>query len=90
MFPILDRTPTDCSVQWTVMNQFKDVKKQLASPGKETVITVDLGLYKPMQQLLMTNKEPDYILLPGDRHVMAHLRAISSFTDNEWTSSVED
>ena len=44
MFPILDRTPTDYSVQWTVMNQFKDVKKQLAATEEKTVITVDLGL----------------------------------------------
>jgi hypothetical protein len=49
---------------------------------KKTVITVDLGLYRPMQQLPMTLKESTYILLPGDLHIiMAQLRAIGCFIE---------
>lgn len=81
VFPILNKSPTDRSVQMTVIEQFKQVKSLLNAPGKKTVITVDLGLYRPMQQLQMT-LNTDAILMPGDLHViMAQLRAIGSFVE---------
>jgi hypothetical protein len=81
VFPILNKTPTDRSVQLTVIEQFKKVKALITGPGKKTIITVDLGLYRPMQQLQMA-LGTDAILLPGDLHIMmAQLRAIGSFIE---------
>ena len=81
VFPILNKSPTDPSVQLTVIEQFKKVKSVLEAPGKKAVISVDLGLYRPMQQLQMTLKT-DAILMPGDLHViMAQLRTIGSFIE---------
>ena len=82
VFPILDTTPTNRSVQLTVNRYFQKVKEILGGPGSKTVITVDLGLYRPMQQLLMATNNKDSILMPGDLHiVMAQLRAIGTFID---------
>ena len=81
VFPILNRTPTERSVQLTVIDQFTSVKTMLHAPGRRSVITVDLGLYRPMQQLQMTFKT-DAILMPGDLHIiMAQLRAIGTFIE---------
>ena len=82
VFPILNMSPTDRSVQLTVIKQFQKVKELLQGKGKKTVITVDLGLYRPMQQLQMSRNDTETILLPGDLHIiMAQLRAIGTFID---------
>ena len=82
VFPILNMSPTDRSVQLTVIKQFQKVRELLHGKGKKTVITVDLGLYRPMQQLQMSRNDMETVLMPGDLHIiMAQLRAIGTFIE---------
>ena len=82
LFPVLNATPTDRSVQLTVKKYFQKVKNLLEGPGSRTVITVDLVLYPPMQQLLMVIEDKHSILLPGDSHIiMVEFRAIGTFIE---------
>ena len=82
VFPILNTSPTERSVQLTVTTQFQKVVEILNGSGKKPVITVDLGLYRPMQQLQMTMSHTNAILMPGDLHIlMAMLRAIGTFIE---------
>ena len=49
----------------------------------KTVISLDMGLYKPVKQLQMSRKDMDNIILrPGELHfVMAQLRCIEAYIE---------
>ena len=64
------------------MRHLQAMNQHIRGPGKAVVVTVDMGLYRPMKQLQMTLSENDWILLPGDLHIiMTMLRCIGDFID---------
>lgn len=62
----------------------------MVGPEHKTVITLDLGLYRPAKQLQMHRNDLDHIILrPGELHmVMALLRAIGSFVEGSGIDQV--
>ena len=52
------------------MRHLQAVNQQIRGSGKAVIVTVDMGLYRPMKQLQMTLSENDWILLPGDLHII--------------------
>ena len=74
----------------TVLKQAQRISKAIVEDNKKTVISLDMGLYKPEKQLLMleTSLHNKYILRPGELHtVMAMQRTIDSFVDNSGIDS---
>ena len=60
------------------------ISAKVMGPDRKTVITLDLGLYKPAKQLQMARKDMDHLVLrPGELHsVMAQLRCIGAYIEN--------
>lgn len=68
----------------TVLKQAQHITTKVIGPGRKTVITLDMGLYKPAKQLQMARDDCNHLILrPGELHtVMAQLRTIGSFIEN--------
>jgi len=84
VLPILPSSPTDHSVQLTFLTHLERLTKHICGDASKCVVTLDLGLYKPVQQLLMSRADHSgrWVLRPGDLHIsFAFIRAIGSFVD---------
>lgn len=68
----------------TVLKQAQGISAVVVGPERKTVISLDMGLYKPAKQLQMSRNDlNDIILRPGELHVvMAQLRSIGSYIEN--------
>ena len=68
----------------TVIKQAQGISTKVVGPDRKTVISLDLGLYKPAKQLQMARDDlDDVILRPGELHiVMAQLRCIGAYMEN--------
>lgn len=68
----------------TVLKQAQGINTEIVGPNRKTVISLDMGLYKPAKQLQMSRKDLDGIILrAGELHiVIAQLRCIGSFIEN--------
>lgn len=68
----------------TVLKQAQGISTKVVGEARKTVITLDMGLYKPAKQLQMTRSDCDSLILrPGELHtVMAQLRTIGSYMEN--------
>ncbi|CAH1154560.1 unnamed protein product [Phaedon cochleariae] len=83
VLPLIDSSPTKVETQLSLMNKLEKVTSNI-TPGKKTVVTLDLGLYRPILKLSMAKKDisKNWILRPGELHiVMAMLRCIGKFID---------
>ena len=65
----------------TVLKQAQGINVELMGPHKKTVITFDLGLYKPVKQLQMSRPDLDDIIVrAGELHIIkAMLITIGGF-----------
>jgi len=84
VLPLISASPTDNSVQLKFLNEVERLTKQICGQTAKCVVTVDMGLYKPIQQLVMsrTDLRGRWILRPGELHIaFAFIRAIGSFID---------
>ncbi|CAG9825767.1 unnamed protein product [Phaedon cochleariae] len=83
VLPLIDSSPTKVETQLSLMNKLEKVTSNI-TPGKKTVVTLDLGLYRHILKLSMAKKDisKNWILRPGELHiVMAMLRCIGRFID---------
>ena len=78
----------------TVLMQAQGINTKVMGPDRKTVISLDMGLYKPAKQLQMSRKDMDHMILrPGELHiVMAELRCIGAYIENSgidfcWTEA---
>lgn len=81
VLPLLSTSSTELSTQLKVFEIVEKLNFKVC-PNTKAVLTLDMGLYQPMQQLLMSRPElqPNFVLRPGELHiVMAMLRSIGSF-----------
>lgn len=88
--PLIAAPAHEWSTLMTVLKQAQRISTAIVGENKKTVISLDMGLYKPAKQILMlqTDLQDKYILRPGELHtVMAMLRTIGSFIDNSGVDS---
>ena len=78
----------------TILMQAQHITTKMVGVGHKTVVSLDLGLYKPTKQLQMSRSDLDHLLLrPGELHiVMAQLRCIGAYVegsgiDASWVES---
>ena len=78
----------------TVLMQAQGISAKVVGADRKTVISLDMGLYKPAKQLQMHRNDMDHLILrPGELHiVMAQLRCIGSYIENSgidfcWTEA---
>lgn len=98
VLPIIPASPTDHSVQLTFLTQLELVTKHVCGNNSKCVLTLDLGLYKPVQQLIMSRSDLHnrWIVRPGELHIcFAMIRAIGVFIDGTgipdlWTALYGD
>ena len=74
--------------------QAQGINTKVVGPDHKTVISLDMGLYKPAKQLQMARKDLDHVILrPGELHItMAQLRSIGAYMENSgldfcWTEA---
>ena len=92
--PLIAAPAHEWSTLLTVLKQAQGICAKVMGPDRKTVITLDLGLYKPAKQLQMARKDMDHLVLrPGELHiVMAQLRCIGAYIENSgidycWTEA---
>ena len=92
--PMIAAPAHEWSTLLTVLKLSQNITTQVLGQNHKTVITLDMGLYKPAKQLQMSRKDlNDIILRPGELHtVMAHQRSIGRYIeasgiDSVWTES---
>ena len=68
----------------TILKQAQGISAGVVGSQRKTVVTLDMGLYKPAKQLQMARNDCSHLILrPGELHtVMAQLRTIGSYMDN--------
>ena len=49
--PLHPESPTDTSMQYSVLKQLEKIHENIIDHGKKLVITIDLGLFKPIKKL---------------------------------------
>lgn len=85
VLPIIPAIPTDHSVQLTFLTRLELVNRHICgNNNSKCVVTLDLGLYKPVQQLIMSQVDLHnrWIVRPGELHTaFAMIRAIGIFID---------
>ena len=84
VLPLIDSSPTTASTQLTCMERLERVTTAIAGSDSKTVVTFDIGLYKPVCHLAMAKPDlsKNWVLRPGELHtIMAMLRAIGTFVD---------
>ena len=82
--PLLAAPAHEWQTLLTILKQAQDISTKVVGPERKTVVTLDLGLYKPAKQLQMARQDCSHLILrPGELHmVMAHLRTIGSYIDS--------
>ena len=51
---LIRQTPTDSSVQLTAMRHLEQINEYIRGSSKAIVVTIDMGLYRPMKHLQRT------------------------------------
>jgi len=72
----------------TILMQAQHITTKVVGVGHKTVVSLDMGLYKPTKQLQMSRSDLDHLLLrpAGELHiVMSQLRCIGAYTS--WVES---
>ena len=95
MPPLIAAPSHEFSTLLTIFRQVARIKTLVVGVNQKTVITLDMGLYKPAKQLEYALEccQGKWILRPGELHtVMAQLRTIGSYIessglDGVWTES---
>jgi hypothetical protein len=54
VLPLIPSSPTDGAVQLKFLTQLESLTKYICGQTTKCIVTVDMGLYKPIQQLLMS------------------------------------
>lgn len=92
--PLIPAPAHEWQTLLTVLMQAQGINAKVVGPGRKTVISLDMGLYKPAKQLQMARKDLDQIVLrPGELHiVMAQLRCMGNAIENSgidfcWTEA---
>ena len=92
--PLIAAPAHEWSTLLIVLMQAQDIKTKVVGHERKTVISLDLGLYKPAKQLQMARRDLDHLILrPGELHiVMAQLRCIGAYIDSSgvdmcWTEA---
>ena len=74
--------------------QAQGITAKVIGPDRKTVVSLDMGLYKPAKQLQMARDDMGHLILrPGELHiVMAHLHSIGAYFENSgidicWTEA---
>ena len=74
--------------------QAQGISTKVVGPNHKTVVSLDMGLYKPAKQLQMVCNDMDHLIIrPGELHiVMAELRCIGCYIENSgldfcWTEA---
>lgn len=83
--PLLPHPAHEYSTLFTVLTQAQNINTFVVGQNRKTVITLDLGLYKPAKKLEMVKESlhDKFILRAGELHiVMAMLRSIGSYVEN--------
>ena len=82
--PLIPAPAHEWQTLLTVLKQARDISVRIVGSQRKTVVTLDMGLYKPAKQLQMARKDCDHLILrPGELHmVMAQLRTIGTYIDN--------
>ena len=75
-------SPANLSFHLTAMRYLQAVNQHIRGSGKAIVVTVDMGLYRPMKELQMTLSETNLILILGDlQKIMVMLRCIGGYIE---------
>ena len=82
--PLLAYPAHEWQTLLTILMQAQHISAKVVGPRRKTVITLDMGLYKPAKQLQMTHQDCSHIILrPGELHmVMSQLRTIGAYINN--------
>ena len=82
--PLIPAPAHELRTLFTALRQVQDINESIVGQGKYTVVTLDMGLYQPAQQLVLSRNDLNNIILrPGELHiVMAMLRTIGSYMTN--------
>ncbi|MES9880238.1 MAG: hypothetical protein ABW185_05080 [Sedimenticola sp.] len=93
-FPLLAAPAHEWSTLLTILMHAQGINTQILGDSRRTVISLDMGLYKPAKQLQMSRNDMDHLILrPGELHiVMAQLRTIGSYIEGSgidlcWTEA---
>jgi len=81
--PLIAAPANEWQTLLTVLMQAQQISAKVIGSGRKTVISLDLGLYKPAKQLQMSRTDMDNLILrPGELHiVMAQLRCIGAYVE---------
>ena len=81
--PLIAAPVHEWSTLLTILKQAQGISSKVVGEQRKTVITLDMGLYKPAKQFQMARDDCNNIILcPGELHmVMAQLRTIGSYMD---------
>lgn len=92
--PLIPAPALEWKTLLTVLKQAHGISAEVVGPDKKTVISSDMGLYKPGKQMQMSvNVFNGIILRPGELHVvMRQLHCIGGYTENSgfdlgWTEA---
>jgi hypothetical protein len=87
--PLIPAPPHEWRTLYTALKQCSDINALVFGQGKQTVVTLDMGLYQPAQRLVMSQNDlSNVVLRPGELHVvMAMFRTIGSYIANSGLDS---
>ena len=78
----------------TVLKLAQGITSKVIGPDNKTVVSLDMGLYKPAKQLQMARNDMNHLIFrPGELHiVMAQLRTIGAYIESSgidfcWTEA---
>ena len=71
----------ECKMLLAILKQAQKINSQVAGPDKKTVFSLDVGLYQPVEKLLMARTDLNHLILcPGE--VMAQRQTNGAFIEN--------
>ena len=92
--PLIAAPAHEWNTLLTVLKQAQSISAKVVGPDRKTVISLNMGLYKPAKQMQMAREDMNHIVLrPGELHiVMAELRCIGAYIENSgldfcWTEA---
>ena len=92
--PLLAAPAHELQTLVTIPMQAHGINAKVVGPDRNTIISLDMGLYKPAKQLHMARSDMNHLVLrPGELHiVMSQLRTIGAYMENSgldfsWTEA---
>ena len=82
--PLIAAPAHEWQTMLTVLKKAQGISTKVIGSDRKTVISLDMGLYRPAKQLQMARDDMDnFLLRTGELHiVMAELRSIGGYIDN--------